>query len=613
MVASSHHGRPLSLPVVLLRLPLLLLLLLSVPTASGPGKGKCGNPTLTVWPTTPPTFDLTGCTSLILDAHTLTGRRTAALAAALGATGQTTLHTLRLDRKQHIDDAGARALATTLGTHPTITKFDMSHNLVGDAGAADVATLLVSRNAVITEMYVDDNRIGDAGTAALATSLQNDNRHIERFTLRSNRLGDAGAAALALMLRTNTILKHLHVATNRIGLAGTIALAQSLGAVNVDLQTLELANNQIGDAGVRHIAVSLNWGRFCDGKGQKECFEEPVMCKWVPDLIEVATAEPCTQILSAATANKLQTLDLSANRITGSGIQPLASMVAVDTVMSTFVLDNNDLGDVGGVHLGAVLRTNAAITTLSAQSNGIGDAGAVAIAGALYVNAVLLVLDLRGNAIGDKGAIAIAEALKNNTVLQQVLLDDNKVGGCAWVWARAWCALRESEWRISMHLRESMVTTCVISCTTLPPLSSVPPSPPVPPLPPLPLYLRCTRPVCPSSSTQIGDDGARAFVKTTRGRSIFAPKEPLRHSTNNNPVATWVLGTYYPATTTIRHLGALYRSSKWVTSKVAPPDDATHWTPLVSIATVSLEGNSLMTSDGVWSLANDIALPKTEL
>ena len=494
MVVSSPHGRPLSLPVVgVLRLPLLLLLLLSVPTASGPGKGKCGNPTLTVWPTTPPTFDLTGCTSLILDAHTLTGRRTAALAIALGATGQTTLHTLLLDREQHIDDAGARALATTLGTHPTITKFDMSHNLVGDAGAADVATLLVSRNAVITEMYVDDNRIGDAGTAALATSLQNDNRHIERFTLRSNRLGDAGAAALALMLRTNTILKHLHVATNRIGLAGTIALAQSLGAVNVDLQTLELANNQIGDAGVRHIAVSLNWANFCDGKGQKECFEEPVMCKWVPDLIEVADAEPCTQILSAATANKLQTLDLSANRITGSGIQPLASMVAGDTVMSTFVLDNNDLGDVGGVHLGAVLRTNAAITTLSAQSNGIGDAGAAAIAGALYVNAVLLVLDLRGNAIGDKGAIAIAEALKNNTVLQQVLLDDNKVGGwvggcaCAWVWARVWYAFRENEWRIRMHLRESMVTRCVISCTTSLPLLR--PSPLLPSLPStIPLY-----------------------------------------------------------------------------------------------------------------------------
>ncbi len=54
---------------------------------------------------------------------------------------------------------------------------------------------------------------------------------------------------------------------------------------------------------------------------------------------------------------------------------------------------------------------NAVLTTLVLNSNNIGDEGAKAIAEALKVNAVLTELHLYHNNISDDGAKAIAEAL----------------------------------------------------------------------------------------------------------------------------------------------------------------------------------------------------------
>ena len=84
-----------------------------------------------------------------------------------------------------------------------------------------------------------------------------------------------------------------------------------------------------------------------------------------------------------------QELDWSGKHLNAADVNVLAYVVSVSNVLTTFVLNSNQIGDVGATAIAQVLKVNKVLKVLRLFNNKIGDAGAEAISEALKVNTVL--------------------------------------------------------------------------------------------------------------------------------------------------------------------------------------------------------------------------------
>ena len=136
----------------------------------------------------------------------------------------------------------------------------------------------------------------------------------------------------------------------------------------------------------------------------------------------------------------LTTLDLSNNQLCGldrfgdgtynpSGIQAIASALAVNAVLNKLVLSFNSIYDEGAIALGEALKSNKTLKELELVYCDIGAEGGKALASALSEgSAVLNKIVLDGNKIKDEGAIALGEALKSNKTLKELALSSCGIG-----------------------------------------------------------------------------------------------------------------------------------------------------------------------------------------
>eukprot|EP01033_Poteriospumella_lacustris_P016510 gene16510-11807_t len=129
----------------------------------------------------------------------------------------------------------------------------------------------------------------------------------------------------------------------------------------------------------------------------------------------------------------LTTLNLNGNSIGAVGVTEVASALEANTTLTTLHLSNNFIGATGAPEATSLLlRGNTTLKTLDLSGNLIGAVGAKALASALRGNTTLTSLDLDGNGIGDEGAMEIASALRGNTTLTTLNLGGNRIGAvCA--------------------------------------------------------------------------------------------------------------------------------------------------------------------------------------
>jgi len=132
-----------------------------------------------------------------------------------------------------------------------------------------------------------------------------------------------------------------------------------------------------------------------------------------------AACEYVADILDSG-AVKLETLDLSTNHISGSGVATMQEQLEFHNSLRVLVLKHNVLGDAGARVLAAVLLKNKHLLELQLDSNGITDKGTAAIASALKLNATLRRVDLGYNLIGDPGYAAVVEMIHVNTALTEL-------------------------------------------------------------------------------------------------------------------------------------------------------------------------------------------------
>jgi len=134
---------------------------------------------------------------------------------------------------------------------------------IGDDGAVCVAELikLGGGAAPMALSYVDlmDNRIGPRGCAALGAALdcmgEPGPSKVVTLNLANNEMiGDEGCEALCLGLRSNTVLKQLHLPFCAIGAAGARAIAQAICMPMGKVTHLMLTGNRLGAEGLRHLS-----------------------------------------------------------------------------------------------------------------------------------------------------------------------------------------------------------------------------------------------------------------------------------------------------------------------------------------------------------------------
>eukprot|EP00958_Prasinococcus_capsulatus_P024853 scaffold3973_cov198-Prasinococcus_capsulatus_cf.AAC.2 len=298
-----------------------------------------------------------------------------------------------------IGEAGARALAEALphGMATTLRVLKLPDDGLGGAGlgGAGLAALAPALRecTALEELDLDSNRIGEAGARALAEALP----HGMATTLRvlklrnnglfSTGLGDAGLAALAPALRECTALEELDLDSNRIGEAGTRALAEAFPQrMASTLRVIKLSNVNIGAAAFRLLAPKLS------------------QCSVVEEL------------------------DLSGNKMQKAGMLAVAeSLAGVAGSLRVLKLGSNPTTS-SEAHetIATALCQCTALQELHLPSNRVGEAGAFALVEAIRRMPNLRVLDLDKNGIGDKAAEGVVEALaKHRTV--EVL----RLGKCA--------------------------------------------------------------------------------------------------------------------------------------------------------------------------------------
>lgn len=183
----------------------------------------------------------------------------AALAAALGPGCTAPLRKLCLFGNR-VGDAGAAALASVLVSGPAqLTDLDLGHCSFGPDGLAALAHAL-AQNPGLKALLLAYNEIDCGGAAVLARALHS-NDTLETLDLSCCNCVNAGAAALAQALLRNRGLTSLNLDSNQeIGPEGTRALAGAL-AQNSTLCELVLSETDVGDEGAMALAKALSsWG-----------------------------------------------------------------------------------------------------------------------------------------------------------------------------------------------------------------------------------------------------------------------------------------------------------------------------------------------------------------
>jgi Ran GTPase-activating protein (RanGAP) involved in mRNA processing and transport len=185
-------------------------------------------------------------------------------------------------------------------------------------------------------------------------------------------IGPGGAAIIAQALRDNTVLTHLYLNGNMIGVEGALAIADAL-RTNTVLTHLYLGDgNAIRDEGAIAIADAL-------GDNPRSALTE---------------------------------LDLGENLIEFDGASAMADILERNVPLTTLYLNDNTIEEAGAQVIAKALLSNVVLTSLSLRNCNIGNGGAVHIARALRRNVTLRRLDLADNQIGQEGVDEILGALQ---------------------------------------------------------------------------------------------------------------------------------------------------------------------------------------------------------
>lgn len=180
------------------------------------------------------------------------------------------------------------------------------------------------------------------------------------------------------------------------------------------LTKLDLAGLNIGNSGAIALGASL---------ATNTCLESLSLSY---NLISSTGIVP---LLNTVNANNVKSLDLMSNSIGDGGAQALGNMLSSRKAkLENLSIRNNYIGPKGAIQLAHALRDNCSLEQLDLGTNSIGNDGATAISELLHVNKTLQWLCLWSNNLDSEGVRKIALSLRENTTLEVLYLGGNVIG-----------------------------------------------------------------------------------------------------------------------------------------------------------------------------------------
>lgn len=366
-------------------------------------------------------------------------------------------------RKERLGVNSAVTLGTILARSP-LTKLDLYHNVLRDAGCEAIAQLVRESPNLLT-LNLGGNDIGTQGIQALSLVIGTHKRlaslslGTEAADSYTNRIDSNTTKILCEGLFKNRTLKYLDLCRNPIGKGSQDAfpLLQQLVSQSNALSTLKLSQVNMStesallvlsavaksstmaclDLSANNLssAVGEAIGKMLQERGSRST-PSPLKILSLSD--NPLMGERGAKALFAAfqTDKGLTQLDVENCGVTDDALLVLCQSLAVNATMSTLALRRNAVTDVGVTELARSLLRHASLTQLFLAYNKIKDEGACALASTLESNTLLDSLDLEATWVGDRGAIALGVALANNKSLSTLRLSNNHIsdeGGAALV------------------------------------------------------------------------------------------------------------------------------------------------------------------------------------
>ena len=264
----------------------------------------------------------------------------------------------------------------------------------------------VCNNTSLKKLDISGNKLGVEGSVALAEMLSC-NKSLTELNLELCGIPEGGLREIARGLLQNTSLKKLDISFNKLGMEESVALAEMLSC-NKSLTELNLGWCGIPEAGLREIARGLLKNtslKKLDISGNKLGMEGSVA---------LAEMLSCNKSLTE--------LNLGWCGIREAGLREIARGLLKNTSLKKLDISGNKLGMEGSVALAEMLSCNKSLTELNLRSCDIPEAGLREIARGLLQNTSLKKLDIGFNKLGMERSVALAEMLSCNKSLTELNL-----------------------------------------------------------------------------------------------------------------------------------------------------------------------------------------------
>jgi len=321
---------------------------------------------------------------------------------------------LDLDLTGELGGHRSTALLAVKQIISVLTSLDLTSNMLTASCVATIVEAL-DGNTTLSTLVLDTNEMGDQGAAALAAGVLGCEALVE-LSICSCSIGPTGAAAIARTLELNTTLTSLQISSNPIGDHGGLALGQGL-RLNAHLAEVELRDCGIRAVGMKAIGRALAKNQSLtnmDISGNQQLSEED-MRVFGSSLLHNDRAKLGFIVCDSFVLQEgLHALDLSSRGVCAAYATTLSGVLKSNGVLTTLVLNDNDIRDEGAVALAHGLSHNRALELLELNGCAIKAEGAKALGRALETNDVLTKVDLRNNRLGDDGVLEIGRSLLNS-------------------------------------------------------------------------------------------------------------------------------------------------------------------------------------------------------
>ena len=173
---------------------------------------------------------------------------------ARGLLQNTSLKKLDISHNHNLEEEGSVALAEMLSCNKSLTELSLEECCIPVAGFRQIARGLL-QNTSLKKLDISHNNLRMEGSVALAEMLSC-NKSLTELNIWECDIPEAGFREIARGLIHNTSLKKLSNSRNKLGMEGSVALAQMLSC-NKSLTELNLMWLCIPEAGLTEIARGL--------------------------------------------------------------------------------------------------------------------------------------------------------------------------------------------------------------------------------------------------------------------------------------------------------------------------------------------------------------------